>query len=185
MVLVGDNMTPNSFNINSPLMNSYDKWGIKIIDHDVFSPSKRNTSRQIPFRHGSHNMWRERYYNDRTLRLECQLTKQLSKASFREVVYVLSQRNALFLWNEPDKYYIGELYDSVDVDVFPREFGRNFTLPFVCEPFAYKSQVSSPLINGETKIEYAGTAETPTTLILKNTTNQTINSIVVTAIYKQ
>ena len=175
-------MTPNSFNINSSAQNSMDLWGLKVISHDPFSPPKRRRKTQIPFRNGAYNMGHERYYDDQTLILECQLTKQLSRADFREIVYTLSQRNALFMWNEPDKFYRAELYEQVDVNVFPREIGRNFTLPFICEPFAYGPHLSAKLSEGINDINYIGTAEAPTLIIIRNPNNFSISNITITAI---
>jgi phage-related protein len=177
-------MTPNSFSIGSSAINSYDAWGIKVVGHDVFSPPKRDRRLQIPFRHGSYIQNSDKYYDDRHLRIECQLTRRLSKAEFREVIYILSQRSAIFLWDEPDKYYLGELYESVEVTVFPKECGRSFILPFVCEPFAYGPQQTIKLKQGLNAINYAGTAESPTLLVIRNPNNVAAKNIVVTAIQK-
>jgi phage-related protein len=162
--------------------NSYDRWGIKVISHDVFSPPKRDRRRQIPFRHGSYISGGERYYDDRQLRLECQLTKRLAKADFREIIYILSQRNSIFIWDEPDKYYCGELYESVDVTVFPREYGRSFILPFICEPFAYGPLESVALHKGINEINYPGTAETPARIVIRNPNSFPISGITVTVV---
>jgi phage-related protein len=177
-------MTPNSFNVNSPAMNSYDLWGIKVINHDVFSPQKRESKQQIPFRHGSYDAGAKRYYNDRQLRLECQLTKRLGKGDFREIVYVLSQRSHLYFWDEPGKYYRGELYESVDVDVFPKQSGRNFTLPFRCDPFAYGPQINKKLYDGINEMEYGGTAEAPAFIIIRNPNDYPVSGIYITMVSK-
>ena len=52
-------------------------------------------------------------------------------------------------------YYRGELFDSVDVDVFPREVGRDFTLPFICETFAYGPCENISVKKGINEITYA------------------------------
>jgi len=175
-------MNPNSFDVNSPANNSYDLWGIKVINRDVFSPPKRERKRAIPFRHGSYDMGYEKYFDDRQIRVECQLTRQMSKADFREIIYVLSQKNMLFFWDEPDKFYRAELYESVTVEVFPRESGRNFTLPFDCEPFAYGMQESIKLCAGINGIMYTGTAEAPTLIIIRNPNPFPISGVMVTAV---
>jgi len=175
-------LTPNSFNINTPNLNSFDTWGIKVIIYDVFSPNKRSRRKQIPFRHGSYDMGYEKYYDDRNLRIECHLTKKLSKADFREIIYVLSQKSSLYFWDEPDKFYRCELFDSVDINVFPQEIGRVFILPFVCEPFAYGRMETIKFNAGKNPIEYIGTVQTPTILIIKNNNDFPISNILITAI---
>jgi len=177
-------MAPNSFIINTPTQNSVDMWGLKVISHDVFSPPKRETRKKIPFRSGSYISGYDRYYDDRTLRMECQLTRQLSKSEFREIVYVLSLRNSIFIWDEPEKYYRAELYESVDVDVFPKESGRNFTLPFICDPFAYGPQQIIPITDGNNPIEYKGTAESPTLIIIRNPNPYPVSRITLTAVQR-
>ena len=177
-------MSPNSFDINSSMNNCYDLWGIKVINRDVFSPPKRERKRQIPFRHGSYDMGYEKFYDDRQIRVECQLTRPFPKADFREIIYVLSQKNMLFFWDEPDKFYRAELYDSVSVEVFPREVARNFVLPFVCEPFAYGNQEIIKLDEGINGIEYTGTAEAPTLIIIRNQNPFPVSGIMVTAVQR-
>lgn len=170
---------PNdSFNFGAT--NSLEDWGIKIIAHDVFSPNKRPRNKMIPFRHGRHDGGRK-YYDERIVRLDCLLTRKMSKAECREIIYWLSQRAQLRLWDEQDKYYIGELEESVDVDVFPNEVNRQFTLPMRCEPFAYSTLNRIPIINGINPIDYKGTAETPTLLIIRNPNNFLVSNITITA----
>ncbi len=60
--------------------------------------------------------------------MTCTLTRQVTKAEFREIIYALSKKARLRLWNEPDKYYIAELYDPAEVQDYYLETGREFEL---------------------------------------------------------
>ena len=60
-----------------------------------------------------------------------------------------------------------------------------FTLEFVCEPFAVGKTITQPLTNGNNPIEYKGTAETPCLIVLKNTGTETITNVQLTAIFKR
>jgi len=175
-------MEPNSFDINSPLTNSIEKWGLKVIIYDPFSPQKRNRQLQIPKRHGSTEMGRERWYDDRILELDCMLTRKLTKHDYREIVYELSHRNRLFFWDEPDKYYIAELFETVEVDVFPREVMRQFKLPFRCFPFAMGAQRVQALSTGINAVDYRGTAESPTIISIRNPNTFPISHIILSTV---
>ena len=180
MTIPGD-----SFNFGTK--NSLRDWGIKVIAYDVFSAPKRERKVRIPFRSGAYD-YGEKWYDEKIINLDCDTghgdRPPLTKAEMREVIYFMSQRNRLVLWDEPDKFYIGELFESSPMNVLPKYIKQQFVLPIICQPFAYKDQVILPLTGGETDIEYAGTAETPTLMVFKNTTDRPINQIVVTAIRK-
>lgn len=88
----------------------------------------------------------------------------------------------LRLWNEPDKYYMAELYDPGEVQDYFMESARDFELNFTCEPFAYGASVQVPIHGGRNVVKYAGTAETPCTIILRNTSNRNIQNIKITAV---
>jgi len=172
---------PNSFTFGG--VNSLDSYGIKCIAYDPFSASKRDRSQTIPFRHGQHDRG-EKFYNDKQIRLRCILERQLTKAGMREIIFWLSQRTALRLWDEPDKFYMGELLNSVDITIFPQRIMQEFTLPIRCGPFAYSDQHSKPLSIGNNYIDYEGTAKTPTTIVIRNpsTGATSISNIVISVV---
>ena len=170
---------PNSFNFRN--RNSLEEFGIKVIAADPFSAAKRPRDEIIPFRDGMYNHGRE-FYNQKVVKLECVLEKTMTKAEMREVIFWLSERGMLFLWDEPDKYYLGRLLASVDVDVFPAHSGRVFILPMVCQPFAFSTLIQEPLHKGINMINYEGTAETPTLIIIRNTSDIPIKNITLTLI---
>ena len=166
-------------------INSLTQWGIKVIAYDVFSAGKRNRSRTIPFRHGEYD-YGEKFYDTRTVKLDCVTEDRvLTKAEMREVIYWLSKRSQLILWDEPDKFYVGELMQSVDVNVFPKRTKQQFTLPMVCEPFAYGPQNIIEFSQGINKVEYNGTASTPTHIIIRNPNPFPVTKIRITGIQHQ
>ena len=172
-------MTGDSFNFGQ--YNSVDDWGIYVIATDSFLPPKRERKISIPGRSGSYD-YGAKSWDERTLRVECRLMNQISKAEFREIIYILSKKARLILWNEPDKYYVAELYDPGEVQDYWYESMRDFTLNFTCEPFAYGETVTTALTDGRNRITYNGTAETPTVIVLKNASETEATNVTITAI---
>lgn len=161
--------------------NSREDWGIVVINHDVLMPQKRSRKVVIPGRSGAYD-YGSKLYEERTLIIDCYLERQISKAELREIAYALSEKKKLILYNEPDKYYAAELYDPAEVMELPLEMMREFSLSFVCEPFAYKDTVEKNIVSGENKIDYMGTAAAPCRIIIKNTNAYPVSNIVITAI---
>lgn len=172
-------MTGDSFSFGT--YNSVDDWGIMVIGHDTFLPPKRSRKINIPGRSGAYD-YGAKHWDERTVRLECVLMRQMKKEEFREIVYLLSKKGRLRLWNEPEKYYMAELYDSPNVDDFYLEEMREFELAFVCEPFAYGENVTTALADGRNRIAYKGTAETPAVIVLRNASDDEIANVTITAI---
>lgn len=164
-------MTPDSFNFGK--YNSLDDWGVRVITYDVLLPPKRERKVQIPRRSGRYN-YGENVWDERTIRITCTLERKISRAQVREIAYALSQESNLVLWEEPDKYYIGEIYDSAEILDYFDECMRDFELTFICRPFAYSAAKTVPIASGNAKPEYQGTADAPCTIILRNNTGSTI-----------
>ena len=93
-------MTGDSFSFGT--YNSVDDWGIMVIGHDTFLPPKRSRKISIPGRSGAYD-YGAKNWDERTVRLECVLMRQMKKEEFREIVYLLSKKGRLRLWNEPEK----------------------------------------------------------------------------------
>ena len=161
-----------------------DDWGIKVVGYDVLLPPKRSRKLTIPGRSGSFDFGAKNW-EDRSLRIYCMLTRQMTKAEFREIAYLLSKKAQLRLWNEPDKYYIAELYESPEVQDYYMEIAREFELVFTCEPFAYGASVATQIANGRNVISYKGTAETPCMIVLKNISKNNVVNITITAIKRR
>ena len=175
-------MTDDSFSFGRH--NSMDDWGIMVMNYDVLLPPKRSRKLAIPGRSGSFDFGAKNW-EERTLRINCMLTRKMSKAEFRQIAYHLSKKAQLRLWNEPDKYYIAELYESPEVQDYYMEAAREFELVFTCEPFAYGASIATPIQNGRNVIGYNGTAETPCMIVLKNTSQSNIVNITITAIKRR
>jgi len=172
-------MTADSFTFGTT--NSMDAFGIKVISYDPFSPSKRPRNEVIDFRHGTFDQGRK-FYNDRSVTVECHAIEPLSRAQLREVAALYSSPNILRFWDEPDKFYRGELMESVDVIVHALRNRHKFVLPFHCEPFAFGRQVTQQIRQGDNAIQYSGTIEAPTMLVIRNPNNFPINGISVRAV---
>ena len=172
-------MTGDSFSFGT--YNSVDDWGIMVIGHDTFLPPKRSRKISIPGRSGAYD-YGAKNWDERTVRLECVLMRQMKKEEFREIVYLLSKKGRLRLWNETEKYYMAELYDSPNVDDFYLEEMREFELAFVCESFAYGENVTTAITDGRNRIAYKGTAETPAVIVLRNASDDEIANVTITAI---
>jgi len=175
-------MTANSFSFGG--FNSYDDWGIKTIAYDVFAPPKRGRKLHIPHTSGMYD-YGSAYYDERVLSIECHLVRQLTKAEFRRIVYELSKKRQIRLYNEPEKYYAGELYESPEVDVWAREVRREFTLNFICEPFAYKDMTTASITSGANPFVYEGTAPAPALIVIKNNGGTAVSNIVLTVISRK
>lgn len=157
-------------------VNFREKFGIKCVAIDFVLPPKRERKIDIPLRHGKYD-YGALNYEQRFIRLDCDLIKPLTKSETREISYILSKKGKLVLWDEPDKYYIGEIYTAPEVFTYPKHVIRSFTLEFICEPFAYSEPKNYPLQKGENKIPYSGTFESPTIITLKNTGRTNITRI--------
>lgn len=171
--------------------NSYTDFGILASSHDFLLPEKRQRKQEVPNRHGSYDFG-AKFYNERILRLRCIWVSNIiggkSRADIREISYWLSQKGKIELAVEPDKYYIGELYESNELEAHYINFKDGLTttdgafdLNFVCEPFAYRDIDAQPIQSGINPITYEGTAESPCLIVLKNTGTTTINSLQVIA----
>lgn len=168
----------DSFNFGDK--NSLIDFGIKVIAYDPFVAVKRDRRQQIPFRNGTYD-YGEKWYDDKIIRLDCCTEKkELSKSEMREVIYWLSEKNNLTLWDEPDKYYIGELLTSPEILVLPKRVKQQFVIELLCQPFAYGVNIAKPLNKSINKVEYHGTAETPTLFVIKNPNSFPVSKVMVT-----
>ena len=166
------------------------EFGIMASSYDFLLPTKRERKMQIPFRSGMYDFG-ARWYDERILRLQCVWINDRrdnhTRADIREISYWLSGKGSIVLAIEPDKRYVGALYDETDLLANinyaneMRTSDGSFELSFVCEPFAYGDQVDMPLESGSNRVEYKGTAETPCLIILRNNSNFTIHNVQIIA----
>lgn len=59
---------------------------------------------------------------------------------------------------------------------------REFSLSFICEPFALGRTVTTPIHSGVNPIAYRGTAETPCVIVLRNLSRANVQTVTITAI---
>ena len=159
-------LNKSSFLFNGTDM--YRRFGIQLTDdpEDVVQPGLRTRKTVIPNRSGAYDFG-ARYYDERVLTLSCVTTRVVERADMREISYLLSKKGTIRIWNEPDKYYVGRIYDAIELEQL-RRIGNRFRLKFVCEPFAYGETIRRDFQRIYAP-KYTGTAPTPTRIEIMNT----------------
>ena len=157
-------------------VDMYEKFHLKIMDAsmpgDAFLPGLRERKVEVPNRHGKFDFG-AKFYNERSVVLQCIVdgamnTSEMSlRAYAREIAYVLSRKDEIRIWNEPDKYYIGRIYQEIQLTQV-RDLGNVFTIEFVCDPFCYGETKTEPMTDLFYLPEYKGTAPTPTYIVIEN-----------------
>lgn len=175
-------MTEGSFQFGA--LNSLEDLGIYCEVYDTLFPPKRSRKVQIPGKNGVYD-YGANTYDERRITVDCTLKDQITKDELREIAYKLSGKKKLVFWDEPDKCYIGELYDAVDIDNYGDRLFLKFRLTFICEPFAYGETVTEPIETGDNQFEYRGTQKTPCLIVLKNTSDSEINNVQIRAVIKK
>ena len=147
-------------------INMMETYGIIVAEvHDVLGPQLRARKIIIPDRSGAYD-YGAKYYDERILELDCYIVRTVTRDFIREVSYALAEKNRIRVWQEPDKYYIGRLYDASSLERVGT-VQRHFTLPFVCEPFAY-GEIISEDFGTEYIPRYRATMWTPTRIEIVN-----------------
>lgn len=169
-------------------IDMYQTFGISLADdgmpQDVLMPSLRPRKVMIPLRSGSYDFG-AKYYDDRPIQFTAVTVKAGTRDDAREMAYVLSKKSQIRFWNEPDKYYIGRVYQAPGLEVL-RKIGNRFTLSFELEPFAYGETTTKPFDENLTHaVSYKGTAEAPTYIVITNTGNATATNIRISMIDKR
>lgn len=167
-------------------VDMYERFGIQLENepHDVILPPLRSRKITIPQRHGSYDFG-AKYYDERGLQLDCVTVRTLSREDVREISFMISRKSEIRIWNEPQKYYIGRIYDSTGLEQI-RNIGNKFQLLFVCEPFAYGATSTVAFVNRQFLPTYIGTAATPTYIVIRNTASSgNVTNIKITQIDKQ
>lgn len=165
----------------------YAVYGIKLKDdsipEDVLLPGLRSRKVKIPLRHGSYD-YGAHYYDERAIRIECITSKALSRNDCREIAYVLSKKEEIRFWTEPDKYYVGRIYQAPTLEQL-RNVGAQFQLDFVCEPFAYGETKTEQFTEQTFTPDYVGTAPTPTYIVIRNIGTTNVSNIKITQVDKK
>ncbi len=142
----------------------YAEYGIKLADNsipqDVLLPALRSRKRTIPLRHGAYD-YGAQYYDERAIQIECVTKRAISRDECREIAYALSKKAEIRFWTEPEKYYVGRVYEAPALDQL-RNVGNRFQMTFICEPFAYGETITAAFDGMVYRSDYKGTAPTPT-----------------------
>lgn len=158
-----------------------EKYGLTFgTPEDVLFPKWRERKQSIPGRDGRYD-YGARNHEERPYKIKCVSHRPLSRAEVRELAYLLSKKSTIRNWDEPGKYYVGQLMDDQPLKRLTADRNGNgrigLELTFTCEPYAYSDTITQPLKNGNNPINYKGTAETPCLIILKNTGQEAIQTV--------
>lgn len=160
----------------------YLTFGIRLeansFPEDVMIPELRARKQTILLRHGAYD-YGAQYYEERGIQITCVTNKTISRDDVREIAYILSKKSEIRFWNEPEKYYIGRVYEPSTLEQL-RNVGNRFTLDFVCEPFAYRNTFTAFFVDRRYVPNYQGTAPTPTYIVIENTGSSNIANIQIT-----
>lgn len=166
----------------------YSEFGLRLVEvvGDALTPRLRPRKVIVPSRSGSYD-YGARYYDERTVTLNCESTKRLTREGWRELSYILARKNRLYIFHEPEKYYIGQIYDPAQIETSRFELVR-FELAFICEPFAHGETIQEDFgmrldLSGDRA--YRGTAATPTRIEILNAGSATATGIQVVLTVKR
>ena len=156
----------NSFRFGN--IDMWENWSLRILKvTDFLKPRLRSRKVLLPLRNGEYD-YGAKYYNERTVTLQCVRMTDISRHEQRDLAYILSKKSELRIYDDTEKYYLGRIYTEPALSPI-RNGGLQVTLEFICEPFAYGEVVSEDFINGKYTPDYKGTAPTPTYIVIENT----------------
>lgn len=148
-----------------------EKYGLYVGSwQDVLKPTLRSRKLTLASRDGA---WDFGAYAYDERQISVRLVGSLTYAQRRELAFALSEKRQLRYWEEPNLYYIAQAYNAASISRLPAD-AKQFSLTFICEPFAYGATTTVDLASD---IEYAGTASTPTRIEIKNTGDTTITKV--------
>ena len=139
-------MTRTWQNASSFLFNGIDmfqRFGLQLIDDgmpsDVLMPELRPRKVTIPMRSGAYD-YGAHYYDERSITFSCVTVRAVSRDDAREIAYILSKKSPIRFWTEPDKYYIGRIYQAPTLEQL-RNVANRFPLTFVCADVSGSSMI--------------------------------------------
>lgn len=148
-----------------------EKYGLYVGSwQDVLKPALRARKLTIASRDGAWDFGAHAY-DERQITVR--LVGKLTYAQRRELAFALSEKRQIRYWEEPNLYYIGRAYNAAAIARLPAD-AKQFTLTFVCEPFAYGKTETLDLTQS---IDYTGTASTPTRIEIHNTGSAAITKV--------
>lgn len=157
---------PQKFSFLYGNTDMLETFGIRIEKtRDALMPKLRERKIIVPDRDGAHD-YGAKYYDERIVGFDCVSVSSLTRQQMRELACALSVKNTIRHWREPEKYYVGRIYDASVIELIGQE-GSRYPLDFVCDPFANGEQVTKTFNNSK-NWTYAGTARTPTRITITN-----------------
>ena len=175
-------MTDGSFQFAN--MNSVDDFGIYVVQHTMVVAPKRIRKTEVPYKHGQYN-YGVKAYGEIELSLDCYCEREYTRNGFRSVSAWLAKRSKLYFWDEDDKHYEGEFESFSDFDEFTLLRMNPFTIKFVAFPFALGEPKTDAVYHGTNRLSYAGTAEMPAYLRVKNVSAQTMTGLQISIILRE
>lgn len=144
---------------------------------DRLKPRLRERKLVVPQRDGAYD-YGAKWYEEREVGVKCASVQLLTRADVRRLALVLSEKGELRSWYEPEKYYMGRIYEDTNIE---RIVGtaKRFNLLFVCDPFAYGEQVTEQF-SAQSALAYRGSARTPTHIIITNRTESPVKGLTLT-----
>lgn len=160
-------------------IDMYAVFGLRITDkgfpQDVLLPNLRPRKITLPLRSGAYDFG-AKYYDERQIPQTCVSTKYASRAEARQLAWILSKKEKIRFWYDPDVYYIGRVYAAPTLEML-RNIGWRFPLTFICDPFACGPDVHGSFTNNRYIPDYQGTAPTPAKITIRNTGSVPIHAI--------
>lgn len=162
-------LTKSSFLVDN--VDMYERFGLQIADNgepkDVLLPDLRARKVTVPLRSGAYDFG-AKYYNERAIGITCVTTRAGTRNDAREMAYILGKKAEIRFWCEPEKYYIGRIYQAPGLEIL-RNIGNRFALTWICEPYAYGETKTEQMPSLVYLPQYKGTAPAPTYIVIENT----------------
>lgn len=164
------------------------KFGIYTQDQSrALLPPRREGKTTIPGRSGFYDSVAGNVYDERVESILCSFACPKGKTVpevCREIAYWLSGTGHLIFDKEPDKYYMAKITGSPP-SAQHLGYGE-FTLTWSYNPpFAFGRAITQKITSGQNLVAYQGTAETPCTIVLRNTSKSGIVNISITAVKRR
>ena len=154
------------------------EYGIVIEEiNRPFLPKLRPRKVELPNRSGAYD-YGAKWRDEISLDIKCGSIRLPTQSQVRELVYTMSEKTKIAFWDEPDKYYIGRIYDPGRAYKVLSSM-RKFELSFICDPFAYGATIAAEF-ERDYSPSYIGTAPAPARLQIKNVGSTTISGIHIT-----
>lgn len=138
---------PRTFTFEN--QNSLDDFKIIVNKvHRPILPALRPRKLIIPGKDGAWDFGNNTY-EELPLPIDCTIVEPLDDVSLTRAIAIwLSKKGKLIISDEPEKYYMGRVYETFTPDIIGP--AGKFTLNFICDPFAYSiSETTDEILLGD------------------------------------